>query len=68
MLLAAIAFAMAKRRALRLGFGAAALACVVIVGCGGGPSTPQGVTTLAITGVATPGGQTHAADVTLTVN
>jgi hypothetical protein len=68
LLLSAIAFAMAKRRAMRLGFSAAALACVLIAGCGGGQSTPQGVTTLAITGVATPGGQNHSADVTLTVN
>ncbi|MGB8788955.1 MAG: SBBP repeat-containing protein [Candidatus Acidiferrales bacterium] len=63
-----IALAFARRRSLRLGFGAAALACLVLAGCGGGPSTPQGVSTVVITGVATPGGQTHTVDITLTVN
>jgi hypothetical protein len=61
--------AMARRRSLRLSFGAAALACLLLAGCGSGPpGTPAGAYNLQITGTATPGGQTHFVVVVLTVD
>jgi hypothetical protein len=60
--------AMTRRRSLRLGFGAAALACLLLAGCSGPPGTPAGSYNLQITGTATPGGQTHFVVVVLTVD
>ena len=52
-----------------LGVVSAVLAvCLIFAGCGSGAGTPQGVTTLVITGVASPGGQNHTLAVALTVN
>jgi len=60
--------AMTRRRSLRLGFGAAALACLLLAGCSGPPGTPSGTYNLQITGTATPGGQTHFVVIVLTVD
>jgi len=65
--IAIVALAISRRRGLRLGFGAAALACLLLFGCSSGPVTPNGTYTLNIVGTATPGGQTHNVTVTLTV-
>jgi len=61
------AFALTRRRAVRLSFAAAALACVVFAGCGGGGGTPTGKFTLVITGTPTDGGMVHTTDVALSV-
>jgi hypothetical protein len=60
--------AMTQRRSLRLGFGVAALACLVLAGCSSPPGTPSGTYNLQITGTATPGGQTHFVVIVLTVD
>ncbi len=60
--------AMTRRRSLRLGFGAAALACLLLAGCGGAPGTPSGMYNLQITGTANPGGQTHFVVIVLTID
>lgn len=70
---AALALGFTRKRrgrpAFALGIVAAILAvCVVVAGCGSSGGTPQGTSTLVITGVATPGGQTHTLDVALTVD
>jgi hypothetical protein len=57
-----------RRCSLRLGFGAAALACLLFAGCSGPPGTPAGAYNLQITGTATPGGQTHFVVIVLTVD
>ena len=62
------AFALTRRRAVRLSFAAAALACVLFAGCGGGSGgTPTGKFTLVITGTPTDGGMVHTTDVALSV-
>ena len=61
------AFALTRRRAVRLSFAAAALACVLFAGCGGGGGTPTGKFTLVITGTPTDGGIVHTTDVALSV-
>jgi hypothetical protein len=65
-----VAFALTRRRrAVRLGFAAAALACLLFAGCGGSSGgTPTGKFTLVITGTPTDGGKVHTTTVTLTVN
>ena len=60
--------AMRKRRTLRLSFAAAALACLLFAGCGGGGGSPTGKFTLVITGTPTDGGMVHTLDVALTVD
>jgi hypothetical protein len=60
--------AMRKRRALRLSFAAAALACLLFAGCGGGGGAPTGKFTLVITGTPTDGGMVHTLDVALSVD
>jgi Beta-propeller repeat/Abnormal spindle-like microcephaly-assoc'd, ASPM-SPD-2-Hydin len=62
------AFALTRRRAVRLSFAAAALACVIFSGCGGGGGTPTGKFTLVITGTPTDGGTVHTTDIALTVD
>ena len=66
-LLAAFGF-MRRRRGLRLSFVAAALACLLFAGCGGGGGTPTGMFTLVITGTPTDGGMIHTLNVALTVD
>ncbi len=65
--LLAIFALMRGRRRLRLGFGAAALACLLFAGCGGGGGPPAGKFTLVITGTPTDGGMVHTLDVALTI-
>lgn len=66
-LLAMFAF-VRKRRTLRLTFAAAALACLLFAGCGGGGGAPTGKFTLVITGTPTDGGMVHTLDVALAVD
>ena len=65
--LLAIFALMRRRRGLRLGFAAAALACLLFAGCGGGGGSPAGKFTLVITGTPTDGGMVHTLDVALTI-
>lgn len=68
-LAALAAFALSRRRALRLSFAGAVLACIFFAGCGGGSGgTPTGKFTLVITGTPTDGGMIHTVDVALTVD
>jgi hypothetical protein len=64
---AIVAFAMARRRSLRLGFVATALVCLLFVGCSSGRATNPGNYTLQILGTASPGGQSHYVTITLTI-
>jgi Abnormal spindle-like microcephaly-assoc'd, ASPM-SPD-2-Hydin/Beta-propeller repeat len=60
---------MRRRRALRLSFAAAALACLLFAGCGGGSGgSPTGKFTLVITGTPTDGGMVHTLDVALSID
>jgi len=61
-------FMKARQLRLRLVFGAALIACMVFVGCGGssGIGTPKGVFTLVIRGGS--GSQSHSVNVSLTVH
>jgi hypothetical protein len=70
---AVLALGLTRKRTARpvfaLGIVAAVLAvCLVVAGCGSSGGTPEGTSTLVITGVATPGGQNHTLDVSLTVD
>ncbi len=62
-----VVFAFRRRRAIRLGFAAATLACVLFAGCGSSGGAPTGMFTLVITGTPTDGGMVHTANVTLTI-
>jgi hypothetical protein len=66
--LLAIFALMRRRRGLRLGFAAAALACLLFAGCGGGAGSPTGKFTLVITGTPTDGGMVHTLDIALTID
>ena len=61
-------FMKTRQLRLRLVFGAALIACMVFVGCGGsgGVATPKGTFPLNITGVS--GSQSHSVNVSLTVH
>jgi hypothetical protein len=65
--LLAIFALMRRRRGFRLGFAAAALACLLFAGCGGGGGPPAGKFTLVITGTPTDGGMVHTLDIALTI-